>query len=158
MCSTKCAMRYRLREVRGSFDLRSKFIHGNNCGQMAPSSGIAHAALHRDKKRQKQNLTNYLSDAIQGQIWIAQIIWISVWWLQDKGINLTHIESRPSHTNPDQYEFFINVNASCSQALDEIIDNLRTDISGHVHELSRNKEKDTGRSACLKCIITGVLH
>ncbi|NP_001027850.1 phenylalanine-4-hydroxylase [Takifugu rubripes] len=62
---------------------------------------------------------------------------------EEKGINLTHIESRPSRTNTGQYEFFINVDTSCSQALDEVIDSLRTEISGHVHELSRNKEKDT---------------
>ncbi|XP_068573296.1 phenylalanine-4-hydroxylase [Cebidichthys violaceus] len=62
---------------------------------------------------------------------------------EEKGINLTHIESRPSRMNKDQYEFFISVDASCSQALDEVIDSLRTQISGHVHELSRNKQKDT---------------
>ncbi|KAF3859334.1 hypothetical protein F7725_021733 [Dissostichus mawsoni] len=43
----------------------------------------------------------------------------------------------------DLYEFFISVDSSCSQALDEVIDSLRTQISGHVHELSRNKLKDT---------------
>lgn len=63
---------------------------------------------------------------------------------QEKGINLTHIESRPSRMNQDQFEFFISVDSTCSQALDEVIDGLRTQISGHVHELSRNKEKDTG--------------
>lgn len=68
---------------------------------------------------------------------------------QDKGINLTHIESRPSRMNKDQYEFFISVDSSCSQALDEVIDGLRTQISGHVHELSRNKEKDTGWRVCV---------
>ncbi|XP_037316627.2 phenylalanine-4-hydroxylase [Pungitius pungitius] len=62
---------------------------------------------------------------------------------EEKGINLTHIESRPSRMNSDQFEFFINVDASCSQALDEVIDGLRTQISGHVHELTRNKQKDT---------------
>lgn len=60
-----------------------------------------------------------------------------------KGINLMHIESRPSRMNKEQYEFFISVDPSCSQALDEAIDILRTQISGHVHELSRNKKKDT---------------
>uniref|UniRef100_A0A8C6UW86 Phenylalanine-4-hydroxylase n=1 Tax=Neogobius melanostomus TaxID=47308 RepID=A0A8C6UW86_9GOBI len=60
-----------------------------------------------------------------------------------KGINLMHIESRPSRSNKEQYEFFISVDPSCSQALDEAIDSLRTQISGHVHELSRNKKKDT---------------
>ncbi|TKS90615.1 Phenylalanine-4-hydroxylase [Collichthys lucidus] len=62
---------------------------------------------------------------------------------EEKGINLTHIESRPSRMNKDQYEFFITLDANCSQALDEVIDGLRTEISGHVHELSRSKEKDT---------------
>lgn len=59
-------------------------------------------------------------------------------------MNLTHIESRPSRMNKDQYEFFISLDSTSSQALDDIIDSLRTQISGHVHELSRNKQKDTG--------------
>lgn len=46
--------------------------------------------------------------------------------------------------NKEEYEFFISVEPNCSQALDEVIDGLRTQISGHVHELSRNKQKDTG--------------
>ncbi|XP_056280851.1 phenylalanine-4-hydroxylase isoform X1 [Pseudoliparis swirei] len=62
---------------------------------------------------------------------------------EEKGINLTHIESRPSRMNKDEFEFFISVDASCSQALDDVIDGLRTQISGHVYELSRNKQKDT---------------
>ncbi|KAJ0056832.1 hypothetical protein NL108_000618, partial [Boleophthalmus pectinirostris] len=61
----------------------------------------------------------------------------------EKGINLMHIESRPSRMNKEQYEFFISVDPSSSQALDEAIDSLRTQISGQVHELSRNKKKDT---------------
>lgn len=69
----------------------------------------------------------------------------SVFWCngQEKGINLTHIESRPSRMNKDEYEFFISVDTTCSQAMDEVIDSLRTQISGDVHELSRNKQKDT---------------
>ncbi|KAG9345675.1 hypothetical protein JZ751_008819 [Albula glossodonta] len=62
---------------------------------------------------------------------------------QEKGINLTHIESRPSRMNKQEYEFFISVDTACSKALDEVIDGLRTQISGHVHELSRSKQKDT---------------
>ncbi|XP_063073694.1 phenylalanine-4-hydroxylase isoform X2 [Engraulis encrasicolus] len=62
---------------------------------------------------------------------------------EENGINLTHIESRPSHIKKEEYEFFINVDTSCSQALDEVIDGLRLEISGPVHELSRNKQKDT---------------
>uniref|UniRef100_A0A3Q3JRL7 Phenylalanine-4-hydroxylase n=1 Tax=Monopterus albus TaxID=43700 RepID=A0A3Q3JRL7_MONAL len=62
---------------------------------------------------------------------------------EEKGITLTHIESRPSQANKDHYEFFISVDSTSSQALDEVINSLRTQISGHVHELSRNKQKDT---------------
>ncbi|KAJ8381949.1 hypothetical protein SKAU_G00027270 [Synaphobranchus kaupii] len=62
---------------------------------------------------------------------------------EDKGINLTHIESRPSSTNKQEYEFFVSVDTTCSKALDEVIEGLGTQISGHVHELSRNKQKDT---------------
>uniref|UniRef100_A0A8C9XS60 phenylalanine 4-monooxygenase n=1 Tax=Sander lucioperca TaxID=283035 RepID=A0A8C9XS60_SANLU len=62
---------------------------------------------------------------------------------EENGINLTHIESRPSRMDKDQYEFFISVDPTCSQALDDVIEGLRTQISGHVHELSRNKQKDT---------------
>ncbi|KAI1888124.1 hypothetical protein AGOR_G00181810 [Albula goreensis] len=64
---------------------------------------------------------------------------------EEKGINLTHIESRPSRMNKQEYEFFISVDTACSKALDEVIDGLRTQISGHVHELSRSKQKDTSR-------------
>uniref|UniRef100_A0A8C2AFX5 phenylalanine 4-monooxygenase n=1 Tax=Cyprinus carpio TaxID=7962 RepID=A0A8C2AFX5_CYPCA len=62
---------------------------------------------------------------------------------EDKGINLTHIESRPSRDNKEEYEFFISVDQASSKALDEVVDSLRTQISGQVHELSRNKQKDT---------------
>ncbi|XP_068611550.1 phenylalanine-4-hydroxylase [Brachionichthys hirsutus] len=62
---------------------------------------------------------------------------------EEKGINLTHIESRPSRTNQGQFEFLINVDSSCSQALDDVIECMRTQICGQVHELTRSKEKDT---------------
>uniref|UniRef100_A0A674A2S3 Tyrosine hydroxylase 2 n=1 Tax=Salmo trutta TaxID=8032 RepID=A0A674A2S3_SALTR len=62
---------------------------------------------------------------------------------EEKGINLMHIESRPSRLNNQEFEFFISVDTNYSNSLDEVIDGLRTEISGHVHELSRNKQKDT---------------
>ncbi|XP_073724256.1 phenylalanine-4-hydroxylase [Misgurnus anguillicaudatus] len=62
---------------------------------------------------------------------------------EGKGINLTHIESRPSRSNKGQYEFFIRVDPASSKDLDEVVNDLRTQISGQVHELTRNKEKDT---------------
>lgn len=64
--------------------------------------------------------------------------------LQEKGINLRHIESRPSRLNKEEFEFYVSVDMACSQALDEVINGLRTQISGHVHELSRNKQADKG--------------
>ncbi|OPJ80532.1 hypothetical protein AV530_010830 [Patagioenas fasciata monilis] len=63
---------------------------------------------------------------------------------EEKGINLTHIESRPSRLNKDEYEFFINLEGKNIPALDEIIKSLRNDIGATVHELSRTKKKDTG--------------
>lgn len=85
-----------------------------------------------------------LSSLVSTQVSPVSVRFLSFCGLQEKGINLTHIESRPSRMNKDQYEFFISVDSTCSQALDEVIDGLRTQISGHVHELSRNKQKDTG--------------
>lgn len=66
--------------------------------------------------------------------------------MQERGINLTHIESRPSRKNKEEYEFFISVDQASSKAMDEVVDSLRTQISGQVHELSRNKQKDTGET------------
>lgn len=66
--------------------------------------------------------------------------------MQEKGINLTHIESRPSRKNKEEYEFFISVDQASSKGMEEVVDKLRTQISGQVHELSRNKQKDTGET------------
>ncbi|XP_070802808.1 phenylalanine-4-hydroxylase isoform X1 [Pituophis catenifer annectens] len=61
---------------------------------------------------------------------------------EEKGINLTHIESRPSRLNKDEYEFFINLESKNISALPDIIKTLRDDIRANVHELSREKRKD----------------
>jgi phenylalanine-4-hydroxylase len=63
---------------------------------------------------------------------------------QEKGINLMHIESRPSRLNNQEFEFFISVDTSNSKSLDEVIDGLRTEISGHVHEGHRCVYQDWG--------------
>ncbi|KAA0721016.1 Phenylalanine-4-hydroxylase [Triplophysa tibetana] len=62
---------------------------------------------------------------------------------EEKDINLTHIESRPSRKNKEEYEFFISVDPGSSKDLDEVVDGLRTQIRGQVHELTRSKQKDT---------------
>ncbi|XP_054844785.1 phenylalanine-4-hydroxylase isoform X2 [Eublepharis macularius] len=61
---------------------------------------------------------------------------------EEKEINLTHIESRPSRLNKDEYEFFINLNSKNIPALEDIVKALRDDIGANVHELSREKRKD----------------
>ncbi|CAH7322212.1 Pah [Phodopus roborovskii] len=67
---------------------------------------------------------------------------------EENDINLTHIESRPSRVNKDEYEFFTHLDKHSKPALGSIIKSLRHDIGATVHELSRDKEKDTGE--CLK--------
>lgn len=54
----------------------------------------------------------------------------------------------------DEYEFFINVDSACPQAMDDVIDSLRTQISGRVHEPSRNKQKDTCAGVSSPCTDT----
>ncbi|XP_032893830.1 phenylalanine-4-hydroxylase [Amblyraja radiata] len=62
---------------------------------------------------------------------------------EEKGVNLTHIESRPSHLKCGEYEFFIDLDCKSISSLEEILHSLRQEISGGVHELSRDKIKDT---------------
>ncbi|KAM4748830.1 phenylalanine-4-hydroxylase [Rhinophrynus dorsalis] len=66
---------------------------------------------------------------------------------EEKDVSLTHIESRPSRLNKDEYQFFINLDNKSTHALDEIARCLRQDIGATVHELSRNKKKDSGPSS-----------
>ncbi|XP_072408123.1 phenylalanine-4-hydroxylase [Chiloscyllium punctatum] len=62
---------------------------------------------------------------------------------EEKGVNLTHIESRPSRIKKGQYEFFIDLDCKDITSLEEILDSLQQEISGTIHELSRDKKKDT---------------
>ncbi|KAM4035660.1 phenylalanine-4-hydroxylase [Anomaloglossus baeobatrachus] len=62
---------------------------------------------------------------------------------EERGVSLTHIESRPSRLNKDEYQFFINLDNKSTPALDEIVRSLRQDIGATVHELSRDKKKDS---------------
>ncbi|KAL0610978.1 Phenylalanine-4-hydroxylase [Plecturocebus cupreus] len=61
----------------------------------------------------------------------------------ENDINLTHIESRPSRLKKDEYEFFTHLDKRSQPALANIIKILRHDIGATVHELSRDKMKDT---------------
>uniref|UniRef100_A0A3Q1M4Y8 phenylalanine 4-monooxygenase n=1 Tax=Bos taurus TaxID=9913 RepID=A0A3Q1M4Y8_BOVIN len=69
---------------------------------------------------------------------------------EENDINLTHIESRPSRLRKDEYEFFTNLDQRSVPALANIIKILRHDIGATVHELSRDKKKDTG--LCPFCV------
>ncbi|XP_078077219.1 phenylalanine-4-hydroxylase [Mustelus asterias] len=62
---------------------------------------------------------------------------------EEKGVNLTHIESRPSRFKRGEYEFFIDLDCKDMISLEEILLSLKQEISGTVHELSRDKKKDT---------------
>lgn len=62
---------------------------------------------------------------------------------EENDINLTHIESRPSRLKKDEYEFFTYLDKRSMPALEDIIQILRHDIGATVHELSRDKKKDT---------------
>ncbi|PNI65117.1 PAH isoform 13, partial [Pan troglodytes] len=62
---------------------------------------------------------------------------------EENDINLTHIESRPSRLKKDEYEFFTHLDKRSLPALTNIIKILRHDIGATVHELSRDKKKDT---------------
>ncbi|ERE88857.1 phenylalanine-4-hydroxylase [Cricetulus griseus] len=70
---------------------------------------------------------------------------------EENDINLTHIESRPSRVNKDEYEFFTHLDKRSKPALGSIIKSLRYDIGATVHELSRDKEKNTG--LCPFCVV-----
>ncbi|XP_053572951.1 phenylalanine-4-hydroxylase isoform X2 [Bombina bombina] len=61
---------------------------------------------------------------------------------EEKGVSLTHIESRPSRLIKDEYQFFINLDNKSIPDLDDIVHSLRHDIGATVHELSRDKKKD----------------
>ncbi|KAM5335992.1 phenylalanine-4-hydroxylase isoform 1-T1 [Glossophaga mutica] len=62
---------------------------------------------------------------------------------EENDINLTHIESRPSRLKKDEYEFFTNLDKGSVPTLSSIIKILKHEIGVTVHELSRDKKKDT---------------
>ncbi|XP_068133041.1 phenylalanine-4-hydroxylase [Hyperolius riggenbachi] len=61
---------------------------------------------------------------------------------EERGVSLTHIESRPSRLDKDEYQFFINLDNKSTLTLDEIVKCLRQNIGATVHELSRDKKRD----------------
>ncbi|KAK1341511.1 hypothetical protein QTO34_017926 [Cnephaeus nilssonii] len=62
---------------------------------------------------------------------------------EENEINLTHIESRPSRLKKDEYEIFTSLDKSSMPTLANIINILKHEIGATVHELSREKKKDT---------------
>ncbi|XP_026877396.2 phenylalanine-4-hydroxylase isoform X2 [Electrophorus electricus] len=96
-------------------------------------------SMYLEEKSNKPGILSYIFSLKEEVGALAKALRL----FEDKGINLTHIESRPSRINKHEYEFFISLDSACSKDLDEAIRSLREQISGQVHELTRNKQKDT---------------
>ncbi|KAF4079875.1 hypothetical protein AMELA_G00183340 [Ameiurus melas] len=95
-------------------------------------------SMYLEEQINKPGVVSYIFSLKEGVGALVQALRL----FEENGINLTHIESRPSRMNKAEYEFFISVDKSYP-VLDEVIISLRDQISGQVHELSRNKQKDT---------------
>uniref|UniRef100_UPI00358F0EAA phenylalanine-4-hydroxylase-like n=1 Tax=Myxine glutinosa TaxID=7769 RepID=UPI00358F0EAA len=61
---------------------------------------------------------------------------------ENKGITLSHIESRPSRFAKDEWEFFVQMNND-NDEMDTLVRDLREEAAGSVHELTRGKKKNT---------------
>uniref|UniRef100_A0A8C4R135 phenylalanine 4-monooxygenase n=1 Tax=Eptatretus burgeri TaxID=7764 RepID=A0A8C4R135_EPTBU len=53
-----------------------------------------------------------------------------------------HIESRPSRFAKDEWEFFVQMNSD-NDEMDTLVQDLREEAAGSVHELTRGKKKNT---------------
>ncbi|KAG9280173.1 phenylalanine-4-hydroxylase [Astyanax mexicanus] len=107
--------------------------------KMNGDSGVQQSSMYLEEQTNKSGVLSCIFSLNEEVGSLAKALRL----FEEKGINLTHIESRPSRKNKQEYEFFISVDVSCSKALDEVIDGLRAEITGQVHEMSRNKIKDT---------------
>ena len=57
---------------------------------------------------------------------LALILNFSNFFLQDEGVNLTHIESRPSATSPgEEYDFFMDCECSDKDAKEKFLKKLK---------------------------------
>ena len=66
--------------------------------------------------------------------------------MQELGINMTHIESRPSKANPGtEYDFYVDYICS-EEKRTELVEKLNG-YSTSVNVLSRNPQKDEGIKA-----------
>ncbi|KAM9467915.1 phenylalanine-4-hydroxylase [Clarias gariepinus] len=114
-------------------------INGENEKQpVVGKDTIRKGSIYLEEQINKSGVVSYIFSLKDGVGELVRTLRL----FEEKGVNLRHIESRPSHMNKDEYEFFISVDMGYAEALDEVIDSLRTHIIGHVHELSRNKQKD----------------
>uniref|UniRef100_A0A8C7XF61 Phenylalanine-4-hydroxylase n=1 Tax=Oryzias sinensis TaxID=183150 RepID=A0A8C7XF61_9TELE len=125
-----------------SMDAAKGTVNGNHdpeAGTAEPGTRRRRGSMYLEEETNKSGVISCIFSLKEEVGALAKALRL----FEDNGINLTHIESRPSRMNREEYEFFISVESSCSQALDDVIDGLRKEISGHVHGLSRNKQKDT---------------
>ncbi|XP_026877397.1 phenylalanine-4-hydroxylase isoform X3 [Electrophorus electricus] len=109
------------------------------CSARMYSTADLKDSMYLEEKSNKPGILSYIFSLKEEVGALAKALRL----FEDKGINLTHIESRPSRINKHEYEFFISLDSACSKDLDEAIRSLREQISGQVHELTRNKQKDT---------------
>ncbi len=74
-----------------------------------------------------------------------------VYLVQKLGINMTHLESRPSKSSPgNEYDFYVE--CTCTEELkDKLLEELKQ-LSSTVNVLSRNPSKDEGRCVQVRCL------
>nr|XP_056702546.1 phenylalanine-4-hydroxylase [Euleptes europaea] len=111
---------------------------GSGSRQVPREGGLATESMYIEENTFKSSAFSLIFSLKEEVGALAKILRI----FEEKGINLTHIESRPSRLNKDEYEFFINLDSKNIPALEDIVKALRDDIGANVHELSREKRKD----------------
>lgn len=64
---------------------------------------------------------------------------------QDAGVNMNHIESRPSRTNPGkEYDFFVNCKDCTQDQVDQLVKSLKP-IANSVTVERRRPAEDEGK-------------
>ncbi|XP_029455548.1 phenylalanine-4-hydroxylase isoform X3 [Rhinatrema bivittatum] len=101
--------------------------------------GLEKDSMYIEESTQKNGMISLIVSLKEEVGALAKVLRL----FEEKDISLTHIESRPSRLNKDEYQFFINLDDRSNFALDEIVRRLRKDIGATVHELSRDKKKDS---------------
>ena len=68
--------------------------------------------------------------------------------VQDLGINITHIESRPSKTNPGkEYDFFVEFDGGKKEEIDNLVARLKTQTTSIIVHARNTKDGESERPA-----------